>query len=262
MEMNLVQASSTGVPTTTSLIIAEGTENQHGSVLKLVRNNLKDFEEFGPVGFEIRKGKPLPQGGFAKATEYAVLNREHAMLLMTYMRNTPVVRSFKKNLIKAFVVMERRLATPAFRLPQSLPEALRELANVHEQLEAVNAELRPKADYFDEFVADEDLIQFRTLANQLQVKEAELRQILIDHKWIYRIEGNRWSNKKNRIISVCQYRAYANKKHLFRLIPCHEAPRISGEVQQTLKLTPRGAEAVVKAVKKWAHEPKPGIEAA
>lgn len=27
-----------------------------------------DFEEFGPIAFETRKGKPLPQGGFAKAT--------------------------------------------------------------------------------------------------------------------------------------------------------------------------------------------------
>lgn len=41
-------------PTTTSLIIAEGTENQHASVLRLVRENLEDFEEFGRVGFEIQ----------------------------------------------------------------------------------------------------------------------------------------------------------------------------------------------------------------
>lgn len=119
------------------------------------------------------------------------------------------------------------------------------------ELEAVNAEMQPKASYFDEFVAGEDLIQFRTLANQLEIKESALRQILIDHKWIYRVEGNRWSNKLNKIVSVYQYRAYAAKSHLFRLVACHEAPRVNGEVQQSLKLTPRGAEAVAKAVKKW-----------
>lgn len=123
------------------------------------------------------------------------------------------------------------------------------------ELEAVNAEMQPKASYFDEFVADEDLIQFRTLANQLEIKESALRQILIDHKWIYRVEGKRWSNKRNKIVNVYQYRAYAEKKPLFRLVPCHEAPRINGEVQQSLKLTPRGAEAVTKAVKKWLRNP-------
>lgn len=123
------------------------------------------------------------------------------------------------------------------------------------ELEAVNAEMQPKANYFDEFVADEDLIQFRTLANQLEIKESALRQILIDHKWIYRVEGKRWSNKRNRIVNVYQYRAYAEKKPLFRLVPCHEAPRINGEVQQSLKLTPRGAEAVTTAVKKWLRGP-------
>lgn len=123
------------------------------------------------------------------------------------------------------------------------------------ELEAVNAEMQPKASYFDEFVADEDLIQFRTLANQLEIKESALRQILIDHKWIYRVEGKRWSNKRNKIVNVYQYRAYAEKKPLFRLVPCHEAPRINGEVQQSLKLTPRGAEAVTKAVKKWLRGP-------
>lgn len=123
------------------------------------------------------------------------------------------------------------------------------------ELEAVNAEMQPKASYFDEFVADEDLIQFRTLANQLEIKESALRQILIDHKWIYRVEGKRWSNKRNKIVNVYQYRAYAEKKPLFRLVPCHEAPRINGEVQQSLKLTPRGAEAVTKAVKKWLRSP-------
>lgn len=123
------------------------------------------------------------------------------------------------------------------------------------ELEAVNAEMQPKASYFDEFVADEDLIQFRTLANQLEIKESALRQILIDHKWIYRVEGKRWSNKRNKIVNVYQYRAYSEKKPLFRLVPCHEAPRINGEVQQSLKLTPRGAEAVTKAVKKWLRGP-------
>lgn len=119
-----------------------------------------------------------------------------------------------------------------------------------QELEAANHEMAPKAAYFDEFVADEDLIQFRTLANQLGVQEKRLREALIERKWIYRVVGKRWSNKKNKIVPVNQYRAYAPKKHLFRLVPCHEAPRINGEVQQALKLTPKGAEAVTRLLDK------------
>lgn len=43
-----------GVATTTSLLVADGTANEHASVLRLVRDNLADFEEFGRVRFEIR----------------------------------------------------------------------------------------------------------------------------------------------------------------------------------------------------------------
>lgn len=125
-----------------------------------------------------------------------------------------------------------------------------------QELEAANSEMQPKAAYFDEFVADEDLILFRTLANQLEVGEKALREALIARKWIYRVTGRRWSNKKNGIVSVHQYRPYADKKHLFRLVPCHDAPRVNGEVQQALKLTPSGAESVARAVKKWGSQPQ------
>lgn len=119
-----------------------------------------------------------------------------------------------------------------------------------QELEAWKQENAPKAHYYDTFVADEDLIQFRSLANQLGVKEKQLRELLIARKWIYRITGKRWSNTKHTIVAVNQYRAYAEKKHLFRLVPCHEAPRVNGEVQQSLKLTPHGVEAVTRLFEK------------
>lgn len=87
---------------TSSLIFAEGTGNQHKNILELIRKYNSDLEEFGPLAFETRKGKALPQGGFAKSTEFALLNEQQASLLMTYMKNTEVVREFKKNLVRAF----------------------------------------------------------------------------------------------------------------------------------------------------------------
>ncbi|MFE5290313.1 Rha family transcriptional regulator [Nocardia sp. NPDC056611] len=94
---------SDGVPTTTSLIVAEGTQNAHASVLRLIRGNLADFEEFGLVGFEIRKIAAGP----GRPESYAVLNEEHATLLLTYMRNSVIVKDFKKRLVREFWALKR-----------------------------------------------------------------------------------------------------------------------------------------------------------
>lgn len=109
MDTKLVQAQPNGTLATNSEVIADGVGIQHKNVLETIRKNQSDFEEFGPVAFETRRGSPLPQGGFGKSTTIAVLNREQAMFAMTLFRNNPTVVEFKKNLIKAFVSMEHRL---------------------------------------------------------------------------------------------------------------------------------------------------------
>ncbi len=43
-----------GEALTTSLAIAEGVGNPHSSVIRLIRDNISDFEELGRVGFENR----------------------------------------------------------------------------------------------------------------------------------------------------------------------------------------------------------------
>lgn len=132
-----------GVPTTTSLIIAEGIGAQHKNVLELIRKNRADFEEFGGVAFETR---PFETAGGVQERTIAVLNRDHAILLMTYMRNTPVVRAFKKNLIRAFLELERRLSTPAeLQIPQTYAEALRAAADNYERAERAEADAARKA---------------------------------------------------------------------------------------------------------------------
>lgn len=121
-----------GQLTTTSLIVAEGVDVQHKNILGLVRKHLADFEEFGGVAFETRVAGQSPN-----PTKLAVLNRDQALLLMTYLRNSAVVRDFKKRLIRAFTEMERRLADGAQpAVPQTYAEALRAAADAAEQLEA------------------------------------------------------------------------------------------------------------------------------
>lgn len=89
-----------GNPVTTTLILAEGTENQHESVIRMVRKYQDDLEEFGPCRFEIAMGNRKQGGG--KPLEFAYLNEPQTTLLMTYMSNTPIVRAFKKRLVAAF----------------------------------------------------------------------------------------------------------------------------------------------------------------
>lgn len=89
-------------PMTTSLAIADGTENTHESVIKLVRKYVEDLQEFGPFGFEIQKSGGRP-------TEVAYLNEPQATLLITYLRNSETVRRFKIALVKAFYELRDRL---------------------------------------------------------------------------------------------------------------------------------------------------------
>ncbi|QDY67925.1 hypothetical protein FQA45_00205 [Glutamicibacter halophytocola] len=110
------------------------------------------------------------------------------------------------------------------------------------------AELEPKADYVDTFVADEDLITIRTLASDLKIGENELRAILLDRKWIYKQESSRWSESKQRKEPVYRYSAMADKKNYFHAVLAHDAPRFKGEVMHTLKITPAGAAAVTRLV--------------
>ena len=93
----------------TSETIAHGSGIQHKNILELIENRKSDFEQFGPFAFETRKGHPLPQGGYAKATRTAVLNEPQSTLLMTFMRNTEQVVAFKVALVKAFYQMAQQL---------------------------------------------------------------------------------------------------------------------------------------------------------
>lgn len=90
-------------PRTDTLVIARETKVQHKNIIALVRNYISDLREFGLVAFETRlnsQGSP---------TEYATLNEPQSLLIMTYMKNTAIVRDFKKRLIREFMRMKQAL---------------------------------------------------------------------------------------------------------------------------------------------------------
>lgn len=100
---------------TTSLAIADGTEVEHKNVLGLIRKYVDDLEEFGRVAFETRpfdsnsafqtpnsENVGHDRDARGRRTEIAFLNEPQATLLLTYMRNSDIVRGFKKALVRAF----------------------------------------------------------------------------------------------------------------------------------------------------------------
>lgn len=241
----LVEADGLGT-FVTSLTIADGTHNQHASIIRLIRDNRPDLEEFGRVGFE---NQPFETAGGTQRREIAQLNEQQATLLMTYLRNNEQVRSFKKALVKAFYEMAQQLTQ---RSPMSeddiVAQALQITSARVKALEAKVQQDEPKVTYVDTFVADEDLITIRTLASDLKIGESELRELLISKRWIYRQSASRWSNKEGRKVMVHRYSAMADKKDYFQAVMNHEAPRFKDEVMHTLKVTSAGAAAITGLV--------------
>lgn len=86
-------------PMTTSLAISDGVQMEHKSVLQLIRNHVEDLAEFGGVAFEMR---PFETNGGKQWRDVYFLNEQQATLLVTFMRNSPIVIAFKKALVRAF----------------------------------------------------------------------------------------------------------------------------------------------------------------
>lgn len=103
----IVFTGKDGNPVTTSLVIANGVNLQHKNVLSLIRKNIDDLQEFGSLAFKTRVMRTDGKGG--QQAEIAYLNEQQATLLITYLRNSEIVKKFKKSLVKAFFDMRDQI---------------------------------------------------------------------------------------------------------------------------------------------------------
>ena len=172
-----------GAALTTTQVIAEGVGNEHKAVIQICRKYIDDLSEFGRVTFEMA---PFQTKGGSQEREIALLNEHQATLLLTYMRNTKVVREFKMKLVKAFFELASK-SQPL--IPQSLPEALRLAADAMEKNQALIVqveELKPKADFHDKVVISEDAIPVSKAAKIIGTGRTRLFAFMRQMKWITR----------------------------------------------------------------------------
>lgn len=187
-----------GEAVTSTVTVARETENEHASVIALVRKYQADFSEFGGVRFQI---EPFETAGGAQSREIALLNEQQATLLLTYMRNTPVVREFKKRLVKEFWRMAH--AKPAFDIaslndPKVLLALLTDNVRKVVALEADNSELTlenktleqkvcadaPKVEFFDAVTVTHETYSVAEAAKLIGTGQNRLMAFLRQRRWV------------------------------------------------------------------------------
>lgn len=86
---------------TDSMVIAQGTGNEHHAVRELIKRYKSDIVEFGTLlisNEESTGGRPL---------ELFLLNEPQATFIMTLLRNSKIVVGFKKELVRQFYQMRQ-----------------------------------------------------------------------------------------------------------------------------------------------------------
>lgn len=96
-------------PVTTSLIIADGTGNQHESIIRLINEHKVHFERWGRIYFSDLKSGNKNGDLRGRPTKIAYLNEQQATFLITLLRNNEVVLNFKSELVDRFYKMRELL---------------------------------------------------------------------------------------------------------------------------------------------------------
>lgn len=89
---------------TNSKVIAEGTNNQHESIVATIRKYENDIFDFGELDFS-----DLKSGKRGQPERVYYLNEEQATFVITLLRNSKVVVKFKKELVRQFYAMRHFL---------------------------------------------------------------------------------------------------------------------------------------------------------
>lgn len=231
-----------GEALTSTAAIAEGTGVQHKNVLELARRYESDLSDFGRVTFETR---PFETAGGAQQRELALLNEQQATLLMTYMRNSSVVRDFKKRLVKAFYELASRAKSANIADLPRLDLLRMALAAEEERLalSAENESMRPKVAAFDRIsTRSHGSMCITDAAKALGVKRYQLTEYLLTHGWCYRRTG-----KRGHLVAYHRPIEAGCLEHKVSNIETDDGPRTVQQVLVTAKGLAKLAERLAEA---------------
>jgi len=194
---------------TSSLKIAEVFEKNHKDVLRIINDKKQLFSErnFTPANYIDEQGKPRP---------LYYLDRDFASFIIMGFTGAKA-EEWKLKYIAAFNKMESMLKEQNNKiLPSTYKEALKQLleqVEENEKLVEENKVLLPKAEYHDEVLNKEDLINTTTIAKDANLKSAAaLNQILYLNQIIFKGSDCVWKpySKYEWIISdgYADYRSY------------------------------------------------------
>lgn len=115
-------------------VIAEQTDNKEVSVTNLINKYISDFEVFGKVHFKNEAIKNTKNRINEIVTYY--LNEQQSYLLLTYLRNSEIVRNFKIALVKAFFEIKKQLENKSSNtdIQIELSELRQEIKDLKKQL--------------------------------------------------------------------------------------------------------------------------------
>lgn len=82
-----------------SRVLAERLGVHHQNLFEMFKKHQSDFEQLGKVRFETG---PSNRSRTGQTVKFAQLNEDQCYLMLTYSRNSPRVRQFKVELVKAF----------------------------------------------------------------------------------------------------------------------------------------------------------------
>jgi len=106
MSNNIIETYE-NIPVVSHKIVAENTANQEVSIRNIINKYIDDFKVFGKLHF---KNEPITntKNRVNNLVTY-YLNEQQATLLLTYLKNTSIVRKFKIELVKAFYNLKQEL---------------------------------------------------------------------------------------------------------------------------------------------------------
>ena len=177
-------------PMMTSVMLAELVEKEHKNVLVDVRK----LVEFYTQTYSAEKS-----AGLIKSSTYVdSLGRTYPCFELSKDACLDLVTGYslphRHAVNQRWQELEQTASADQSKLPQTYIEALEALFAAEKEklaLQETNAEMKPKAEYFDHLVARNLLLGVRDTAKELGVKQNQFVTFLLEGKYVYRNEkGN------------------------------------------------------------------------